>query len=202
MKSLSLLYPYVLPEVMGAPEPLVDQALRLAAREFCQRTSAWQEWQDAVSATSTNRFEFDVPSGAEVVKVASAVVGKTPLDVLSYQDVPSDWMDPASTALHNKLVHLAGNEFLIFPLPTEPIRLQLVFKPTLTASNVGDEVVDLWGEDIACGAKARLMAMRDMPFTDLTSASVNKAAFEAAIHRVANRAFQQRSAHVTKKAAL
>lgn len=205
MKAWSLFYPLVLPEVMGATEPLVDQALRLSAREFCQRSSAWVEWQDAQPAMSaSNRFEFEIPTGAEVVKVVRAVIGKTDLDILSCRDVPADWVDPTSTALRNKLVHFEGVEFLVFPLPTESIRLQLAFKPTLSASTVGDDVFDKWGEDIAAGAKSRLMAMRAMPFTDLTSAAINKSQFEAAIHRCANRDFAQRSlgARITKKAPL
>lgn len=205
MKAWSLFYPYVLPEVIGAPNPLVDQALRLAAREFCQRGTAWVEFQDELQPLeSTNRFEFEVPLGAELVKVVSAVVGTTPLDVFSNGDLPADWTDPRSTALRNKLVHLEGNEFLVFPLPTAPLRLQLAFKPSLSAASVGDEVFDKWGEDVAAGAKARLMAMRGMPFTDLTSAAINKAQFEAAINRCANRGFALRSlgARVTKKAPL
>jgi hypothetical protein len=205
MKAWSLFYPYVMPEVIGAPEPLVDQALRLAARDFCQRGTAWVEFQDELRPLeSSNRFEFDVPSGAELVKVLSAVVGTTELDVFSNGDLPADWTNARSTTLRNKLVHLEGDEFLVFPLPTEPIRLRLAFKPMLSATTVGDEVLNKWGEDVAAGAKSRLMAMRGMPFTDLTSSAINKAQFESAIHRCANRGFALRSpgTRVTKKAPL
>lgn len=202
MKAWSLFYPYVLPEVIGAPDPLVEQALVLAAREFCQRTSAWMEFQDELQPhESTNRFEFEVPLGAELVKVMSAVVGTTSLDVFFNGDLPADWPDLRSTALRNKLVHLEGNEFLVFPLPTAPLRLRLSFKPTLSAKTIPNALFDGYAEDIALGAKARLMAMRGMPFADGAHASFNRSAFESAIQQAANIGFAHRSPgmRVTKK---
>lgn len=204
MKALSLFYPYVLPEVAGASAPLVDQAIVLTCRDFCQRAAVWTEWMGAIPPGTSNRFEFDLATSQELVKVVKALAGTTELDVLSYRDVPSDWMDATSTQLTNKLVHLEGNEFLVFPLPTESIYLQLAFKPTLSATSVGDVIYNSHAEDIGAGAKARLMAMRGMPFTDLTYASVHRQAYETAVTQTANLGFAHRSpgTRVTKKAAL
>jgi len=201
MKALSLFYPYVLPEVIGAPYPIVDQAIVLTCRDFCQRTAVWTEWMGAIPPGTSNRFEFDIATSQELVKVVKALAGTTELDVLSYRDVPPDWMDATSTKLTNKLVHLEGNEFLIFPLPTESIYLQLAFKPTVTAATVGDVLYDSHAEDIGTGAKARMMTMRDMPFSDINYAAVNRQAYEAAISQTANLGFSHRSpgARVTKK---
>ena len=148
-----------------------------------------------------NRFEFDLTASQELVKVVKALAGTTELDVLSYRDVPRDWMDPTSTQLANKLVHLEGDEFLVFPLPTESIYLQLAFKPALTAATVADVLFDSHAEDIAAGAKARLMAMRDMPFADIKYAAVNRQAYESAVMQTANLGFAHRSpgSRVTKK---
>ena len=201
MKALDLFYPYVLPEVIGAPIPMVDQAIVLTCRDFCQRTAVWTEWMGAIPPGASNRFEFDLTSSQELVKVVKALAGTTELDVLSYRDVPRDWMDVTSTQLTNKLVHLEGDEFLVFPLPTESIYLQLAFKPGITAATVADVLFDSYAEDIAEGAKARLMAMRDMPFTDINHAAIHKQAYEAAISQTANLGFAHRSpaARVTKK---
>jgi len=201
VKALDLFYPHVLPEVIGAPYPMVDQAIRLTCRDFCQRTGVWAEWMDAIPPGATNRFEFDLTPSQELVRVVKALAGTTELDVLSYRDVPSDWMDPTSTQLKNKLVHLQGDEFLVFPLPTESIYLQLAFKPSIVATTVGDVLYDSHAEDIGSGTKARLMAMRDMPFTDLQHASVNRQAYEDAVSEAANLGFAHRSpgARVTKK---
>lgn len=201
MKALSLFHPYVLVEVSGAPDPLVNQAIVLTCRDFCQRTAVWTEWMDAIQPNATNRFEFDVSTSQELVKVVRALAGTTELDVLSYRDVPRDWMDPTSTQLINKLVHLEGNEFLVFPLPTESIYLQLAFKPAISATTVADVLFDSYVEDIAAGAKARLMTMRDMPFTDIGHAAIHRQAYEAGISRAANIGFAHRSpaARVTKK---
>lgn len=201
MKALSLFYPYVMPEVAGASAPLVDQAIVLTCRDFCQRTAVWTEWMGAIPPGTSNRFELDLTASQELVKVVKALAGTTELDVLSYRDVPRDWMDPASTQLTNKLVHLEGNEFLVFPLPTESIYLQLAFKPAVTAATVADVLFDSCAEDIGAGAKARLMAMRDKPFSDFNHAAVNRQAYEAGISQTANLGFAHRSpgARVTKK---
>lgn len=201
MKALSLFHPFVLAEVFEAPDPLVDRAIVLTCRDFCQRTAVWTKWMNAIPASATNRFTFVLDASQELVKVARALAGTTELDVLSYRDVPRDWMDPASSQLVNKLVHLEGNEFLVFPLPTESIYLQLAFKPVMSVTEVVDVLFDSYAEDIAAGAKARLMVMRDMPFTDIGHAAVNRQAYEAGISRVANIGFAHRSpaARVTKK---
>lgn len=195
MKPWSLYHPYVMVDVQGVPVPLVDQALCLSAREFCQRTGAWAEWMTPITATPlTNRYPFGIAAEQELSRVLRIVRGTTELSVLSYLDAPLDWVDPDSTALVDKLVQLSDTEFMIYPnTSTDPIRLQLSLKPTIAATGAGDVLFDDYADEIASGVKARLMMTRGTPFFDPQTAVFHKAEFDRACRLAANRAFSQLS---------
>jgi hypothetical protein len=206
MKAWSLYHPFVLIDVPGASAPLVDQALCMAAREFCQRSGVWVEWSAPITATpETNRYPFGLTVDQELVRVVRAIRGSTELRVLSYRDVPPDWIDPDSTELVDSLVHLGGAEFLVFPKPTsESIKLQLSFKPSILAASGGDVLFDSFAEEIATGAKARLLMTRSTPFFDPQMAGVHQVAFDRACSLAANADFRQLSPGMrrVKKSAL
>ena len=46
--------PYVLPHVIGCPDPTMEQHVRLAAIEFFRRTLSWREVLDAVLTDGEN----------------------------------------------------------------------------------------------------------------------------------------------------
>lgn len=194
MKAWSLFHPFVLMDVMGAPDPVVNQALCLSAREFCQRTRVWTEWQDPVEPTpASNQYDFDVSSTVELVKVMRAISGTTELDVKSANQLPPDWQDTASTAFCDTLVCLDTSSYLVYP-NTAAVLLELAFKPSLTATNCGDILFDRWAEEIASGAKARLLMAPAADYFNASLAAVHKGLFERGVHSAANTGWAQRSA--------
>ena len=66
--------PYVLPYVIGCPDPTMEMHARLAAIEFFRRTLSWREVLDAVLTDGTERVELELPSGAQVIKIKSVEV--------------------------------------------------------------------------------------------------------------------------------
>ena len=58
--------PYVLPHVIGCPDPTMEQHVRLAAIEFFRRTLSWREVLDSVLTDGTERVELEAPTGAQV----------------------------------------------------------------------------------------------------------------------------------------
>lgn len=204
MKAWDQFYPYILIDVIGCPNPAVDNALRIAAREFCQTTKAIREWSDPVTAAGAETsFDFDLPSGQELVKIIKANVNNDVdgYEVISYKDLPNDWQATTPESIGNKVVQLDQETYRVFPAPVagDSITLQIATKPTATATTVADDLVNRFADAIAAGAKARLMASVGVAWSNPAMAGIFKNQFDAAMRSAANEDFNQRTQHRVKK---
>ncbi len=194
-KALSLFYPFVEPEVLGCPHPVIDHHLVLTVRDFCERGLAWREWVDAFTADgTTNQFDYDLARGQELVKVARALRNEDPLQVMSADQLPRDWQSGDSTDLCDAVVHFDDASFMVYPLPAsgDVIRLEMVFRPAIDAQTVGDVLYADWAEAISNGCKARLLRMPRQAWSDAVSASGFAGLFERDVSRAANADFAKR----------
>jgi hypothetical protein len=195
VKTLAQFYPFIEPEVMGCPYPTIDHHLRLALREFCDRTKVWQEWADALTLDgTTNTFDADLASGAELVSVRRALLDGDDLKLLSATGLPADWQDSNPTELcEPTLVHFETEQFMLFPMPTsgQVLRVQQAMRPSITATQVGDILFTRWANEVACGCKARLMRMILQPWANATLAGSYGGEFDAACHKAANSEFSR-----------
>lgn len=195
MKLWADFHPYVLPDVPGCPEPLLDQALRETAREFCTRTKVWTEWRDPFSASGNQRvFEFDADAGSEVVAAVSASVNGEPYSVFGSHKLPAGWQDEANGCVKDHtLIHINSKEFVLYPKPNagESIVIELALRPTMTATGVGDVVFEEFTESIAWGTKYRLWTKPGRPWTNPQSAVQAKVEYESGVHAAANQAWRQ-----------
>lgn len=196
MKTWDAFHPLVMADVIGCPIPMVDQALRNAAREFCQRTKAWTEWADTFTAPGgTNRFNFVVPDGAELVSARRASVDGVYLDVLASDSLPGDWQQGYDTGPEKSLVHIDTVEYLLYPRPSAGavIAIEMALQPSITATSVGDVILAQHAEAIAWGAKYRLLSKPGKDWTDTATAAQARAEFERSVHHAANTAFRQKA---------
>jgi hypothetical protein len=196
MQTLAAFYPFVEPEVMGCPYPVIDHHLLMAIRDLCQRGHAWREWVDAFTADgTTNQFDYDLVSGQDLVKVVQAKRNETDdLTVYSADQLPNDWEAGDSTRLVDAIVNYDGASFMVYPLPAsgDTFRLLMEFQPTITATQVGDVLLNTWADEVSAGCKARLMRMIDKPWANAALAGAYAGDFERAIHRTANADFAMR----------
>ena len=184
MKTWMDLYDYYLPDVPGCPYATGAQALRIAAQEFCERTSAWRVTMDPVlTVAGISIYEFDISSNFEVVKVMSAKLDGHPIDSLLHDQVGT----PA-----RGIAVLNGREFALQPAPAAGQRLEIVavLKPSNTSVGIEDFLYAAHARAIAKGAKAELFGMAKQGFTDLTAADRARAEFEEAIGRAKTQAAQ------------
>lgn len=200
MATWDAFYPHVLIEVPGASLPLVDQKLCLAAREFCMRSNAWTTWMDPITPTSSGAsWDFILNQSSELVKVIRATIGTDPgdgddIEVLADNRIPSKWHTNYSRQYvrHDHLDN-GNTQFTLFLTRlNEPVNLLMSVMPTLSATSFDSVLSSRHADAIAAGAKAMLQSMPGQPFSDLGSAQINTARFEAAVHRVANEAFIRR----------
>lgn len=195
MKTLTDFYPFVEPEVMGCPYPVIDHHLRLALREFCDRSQVWQEWADAITLDGTsNLFDADLASGQELVCVSRAILNDEDIDVLASSGLPADWQSSEPRDLRRAtLVHFDAGQFMLFPAPTagDVLRVLQVYRPSLAATRVGDILLTRWADEVATGCKARLMRMIQQPWANPTLAIDYSARFERACSDAANNDFSR-----------
>lgn len=205
MKAWDQFYPLVLPDVIGCPDPMLAMAVRNAAREFCERTGIIFEWCDPVAADgTTNLFDFDISTGQELVKVIRAIVDDVEYPVFSYKDLPSDWQSSEPASIGHKVIQLDQENYRVYPIPSSGsiITLMVATKPTMTATSGADDLLNLYGETIAYGAKARLMMIQKQSWTDYALAKFNRDQFNSEIRSVSNGAFAQRAPRRVKLATL
>ena len=206
MKAWADFHPYVLPDVPGCPEPMLDQALRETARDFCTRTKAWAEWMDPLTASSARAlYEFEPDAGTEVVAALAATVGEDGYAVIGAQALPAAWQDGKQGCVKDKtLIHVSSKEFILYPAPSagQRITLQLALRPTMAGTGVGDVIFDEFAEAIAAGAKAKLMARPRKEWTDLQSAAMYGMEFERRVTLAANKDWHQSAQQRVSKAAL
>ncbi len=187
-------YPFVLPLVIGCPDPTVDHALRQAAREFCRKSRAWLEPQDAFAAPGvTQRFDFDPPTMAEVIGVTRCTVAAADLAILSSADLPAGWPVKGGNDPDDALIVISAEEYMLYPAPAAGVvvLLELCVMPTMVATGIGDLVFQRYADTVAAGAIARLCAMPKTAWFDADQVILNRAVFERGIASAANEVFRQ-----------
>jgi hypothetical protein len=191
--NLTQFFPFVLPSVLGCPDPTLLQAIRSACVDFCTTTLMVQELVPLSVATGSQDYEVDVPSQMQLVKVLGVFLEDT-------------WLEPVSVESVRKGVALRGDvgsaqashstptayfqktpttpEISLYPLPivdiTEGLTVRAAFAPTRSATSVDNTLYDHWVEAIAAGALSRLMALPGQPYTNPAEAAAMRAQFSAA----------------------
>ena len=176
--------PYVMPYVLGCPEPLMVQHVRLAAIEFCRRTSCYQATLELEMKQGASQADLSPDPGTQINRVlAVGINGRSwPLvsakqgQALLRADSPQDFCFTAD----NLVLHVA-------PVPTadQSGSVDAVLTPTITSHMLDDAVALAHLQDIAMGAVASLQQIPGQAFTDLKSAVIQQAQFNARITTVA-----------------
>lgn len=187
MKNWDAFYPYVLPDVIGASDPQVSQALILAAREFCERTLVWQVDTDPTTTTpGAGEYDFETSNNQEVIKFVGATLNGRDLPVIAEGDLPSNWRSNLSDQRECTFT-LDRTSFTIVPTPIAAYELttKIIVRPSIKALGVEDRIFNQYAAQIAFGAKVVLMMANNQPFSNPALAGVNRSLFEDAIHRAA-----------------
>lgn len=194
MKTWSAFYPDVLSELPGAPFPVVDNWLRNAAIEFCERSKAYVVDLTAVDAVA-NQMAYTIPlaTDTELVEVRSALFSGdkiTPQSAAYLETKYGDWMAQVGTPGHYTQQDTLS--VLLVPAPasaeTGAIKIKAAIKPGIAATGVEDWLFSQWRMALAAGAKAKMMVMDGQPWSNPNLAAFNLGQFEDAITKAQVRA--------------
>lgn len=189
MKAWSAFYPDLLPEVPEAPLPLVDQWLRNAAIEFCERSKALVVDLTLTDAVA-NQMSYLLVLAADTDLVEIITVwfsGKriTPKSPRFLEETYDDWQAETGTPLYYTQQNTGA--ILLVPAPsaaaTGAIKIKAAVKPGLAATGIEDWIFSQSRQGLAAGAKAKLFAMNGVPWASPERIAINQAMFEATINK-------------------
>ncbi|BDQ35929.1 hypothetical protein SYK_02890 [Pseudodesulfovibrio nedwellii] len=156
--------PLILPEAPGCPKALAVNKVRSAAIDFCKETNIWHEYIDPLFwPAGVKTADIDPPQHTRIAQILSIEVGGAPLVTGQFSAT-------------NDIVTLT-----VTPLYDTIGALNVALKPSLTSTEIADSMFEDWGEIIAQGALAKLMAMKGKKWSNIPGAELNYKLYRSGI---------------------
>lgn len=194
-------FPYVLPDVVGAPEPLVVHHIRNACIEFCEKSLILTRDHDPITVVAnTVDYDLEPPTGYLVVKVQKAWLDNMPLDPIAPDFVREPAVYNRLYATYNAESASTPRGYLqkeersisVWPKPdrkyTNGLTMRVALKPTRTSTSIEDVIFEDYAEAIAQGALYRLQLSPNKAYSNAEMAAINKGLFEQGINVARQRA--------------
>lgn len=175
----------VLPDVPGCTNEMAINALRNAAIELCTKSWIYTQPCDAQSTViGQAEYDLDTFNGYKIVGIVSAAFNDAailPAGVTSLNRSNLYWQDDTGTPTNYFTNDYTTLRLYRIPDLVGTLNVTVALTPTKTATGVENFIYDLYSEQLAAGAKARLMLIPSKPFTDLNTSREYRAQFAAAI---------------------
>jgi hypothetical protein len=191
MRLWTEFFPDLMQDVLGCPEPTVEQYLRRAAQEFCQRTLCWREDLTITTRASTSEYALPLAAGGQVVKLLGASLNGNDIDLEAADGTST--ADRINGTRGSKRVRLL-DPFNVLLQPTQAaglaLVLEVILKPSETSTGLPDQIADGNRLAIADGALSRLLNINRAEWRNPSLADDKKAEFEKAIGKAQTAAWK------------
>ncbi|HMV18987.1 MAG TPA: hypothetical protein PKD65_15795 [Nitrospira sp.] len=189
-KPWSFWFPDVMPHVPDCPTPIIEHELRRTAQDFLRRSRAWQAFIPALSVGATQETVTLDPSDdqAEISAIQEAWYDGLRIEVVPMESMAGrfgpDWNSASGTP--TAVVPITSQVVRMYPIPTDyattGLSLRVSLVPSHSAIGMPDDLANQYQNEIATGAKARLMLYPKRPWTDPDMAAVMHAQYEALLN--------------------
>lgn len=187
MKAWSLFYPDVLPELPGAPLPLLDHWLRNTAIEFCERTRALVVNLAAIDAVALQMaYPLVLPANTELVEIIDAWFSGQKITAKSgafLNNKFTKWADETGTPDYYTQEDTAN--VLLVPAPAAAevgaIVIKAALKPGIAATGIDDWLYSKYRMALCAGVKSKMMDQANVAWANPDRVAINLAQFESAI---------------------
>jgi hypothetical protein len=190
------LLPEIIPMVPGCPDTLIENNIRAATIELCEKAAVLQAELDPVT-TVAGIFEYDLepPTGTVVHKIMWVVYDGKDLEPIStnlLEQRKPNWRDADNRGSPEYYVKVSQSLFWMVPVPNVTqasstiLRAQL--KPTQTSTAADDELMSDYRDTIVNGALFRLLRLPSKDWTDFAGAQVYGSLFAQGITEADRRA--------------
>lgn len=176
--------PYVQPEVPGCPLFQVDTAVREAAISLLGRADLWRADPELVTVTAgSTEIDLTAPTGAEPSRVLDITYEGRPLTKLAREEEVYQILDRSTGARPTHYYQHDNERVILAPAPAEAIQLRLFLslKPSATGTAIPDGIGKEWRKIIATGAKAHLMLMAGVTWSNPQMGQLNHQLFERGV---------------------
>ncbi len=174
MAAYSSLVKEVLPYVPLCPDSLVEQNLRSATIEFCERSKAYILDIDPFSTISgVYEYDFDIPTGTEVHQVLLMTHDGNDMDPISPRSLELNYPDWRNrTGNPHVYLQKTPSTFWIVPVPSgsKEVIASVALKPSRTSNNIDTVISNQYRDAIIYGTLYRLLRMPNREWTDIGAA--------------------------------
>ncbi len=177
---------YVRTEAHGAPDFVIERALRESAIEFCVKTDAYRLEPEIVQIIAgIDEYDLTTPSGTELNHIIDIYRNRETLRPVSYSRVLEVQGDGTQRSKPRYYAQRDNTSFFVAPIPSDLDTFRVLYsvKPTSTSTSLPDAIAKEHQETITQGALYRLQMMPNQPFTNPGNASNNKVLYEREVGR-------------------
>lgn len=189
MASWSDWLPDILPVVPECPIPVIEHELRRAAQIFFRKTKAWPAFLPAIAIyADQDLVTLDTADDqVAIVSVEEAWLDGRGLAIVAPAEAAklwgSEWQDATGTP--TSIVQMTPMQVRLYPVPTEAaitgLSTRIAARPSDDATTLPDDLAERYVDELAAGAKYRLMLYPGKTWTNPDMAAINKSLFDQAI---------------------
>lgn len=192
-------HPHVIPNVQGCPLSIVNNAIRNAVIEFCEKSLLWKlESEHTDVLAGQNRYTFSAPADAKVSQTVFASIENRPLIMTSLDDL--DALHPGWRELESERplwyymdtddsIRLVGIPSVDIP---KGLEVHVALKPTRDSVGCPEFILENWAETIAHGALYRLNSMMGKPWASVDMVAYHRGLFREGLSRAKSKSLRSR----------
>ena len=177
---------FVKPEVGGAPDFLIERAVRDTAIDFCKRTGVYIPEPEFVTIIDgVNEYSVTLPQGTELNHIIDIFNNRTALKPISFNELLHRLGDETEKGIPHFYAQRDNTDFCVAPIPDQNDSFRVLYsvKPTSSSTSIPDTIGKEYREAIVHGTLFRLQMMSGQPFADAGAAQANRMLYEREVGR-------------------
>lgn len=182
------LYTQVARGAANAPNFILEEAIRDAAIELCNRTDVYKLEETVALSPDFDEYEVSPPTGYEVAHYLDLTLlsSNAKLQPSSFEQMRAE-QRRISAGTPTVFASIDNSFFAVGPKPPAAENLAVIFsvKPTRAATEIPDTIGLEYRDALVYGALARLLGQADVPWRDSAKASEQGMLFRRELHRIA-----------------
>ena len=164
------------PSVPGCPQPVIEQYVRDAAIEVCERTLAWRYEQPLIRLTQgVYEYPYENPTQSEVHSFLTVAVNGTAIEPATLEQIHRrfpDWpsTDPSKRSNPRVILQIDPDNFALAPIPDGAkdydLKMIVALKPLRSATGMDQTVFDDIENVVMHGALQHLLVLPNKNWAD------------------------------------
>ena len=162
--SLEELLRFCVPELPGAPDSIIVNALNDASTKLCRESGCWNTWVDVPLISGQSEYAITPPETYSRV----FTIRKALFNGREFRPTPADQLVAVNPAMFEQTGTPTTywissiNNISVLPIPSQTdegrtIKLRVTWTPTSRSSTFDSELMERYMDALVSGAKSKLM---------------------------------------------